>query len=246
MTRMLNILSIAIISLSLLSACDRPKTEKAETEKNDAPYVAKIPDIVTSDYECGTQQITFSTLGGDKGDLKVKNVSYAMQSVVSASGAKYNNLGDDKTIFWSKGDTAFVTLDGKELPECKLVVKEPKVTVIPKALSEIGNVVWVLEDINNTGVIDYSHGTLEFGKDGRIHGNSGCNLYGASYTLDKGVLKISPNMVSTMRACTSPAMQQQEQRFTKGLIKGTKLELKETGALIMTADDGSTLRFMPE
>jgi len=39
----------------------------------------------------------------------------------AASGEKYEALGDPATVFWSKGDEALLTIEGKECPKYVLV-----------------------------------------------------------------------------------------------------------------------------
>jgi membrane-bound inhibitor of C-type lysozyme len=53
---------------------------------------------------------------GDEFILTADGENYRMKPVVSASGAKYEAVGDPTTIFWSKGASAFLTVKGKDYP----------------------------------------------------------------------------------------------------------------------------------
>jgi heat shock protein HslJ/uncharacterized lipoprotein YbaY len=63
--------------------------------------------------------------GGDVTRLTVDGERYELNSVVSASGARYEAAGDPATQLWVKGDRATLTLRGEVLPECTLVRDAP-------------------------------------------------------------------------------------------------------------------------
>lgn len=236
------IVSLLIIS-SFLWACDQQRVADDEPVNQD---VSSIPIETGQEYRCGDQIVFFTSHGSDKGDLKIANTTYAMEHVVSASGAKYENLGDETTVFWSKGDTAFVTVKGEDLPECVKAKKESAAEMKAKAPQDIRNVSWILEDLNKTGIIDNTHVTLILDDNGRLSGNSGCNRYTGGYELRGDVLNVAPNVASTRMACRAPAVMQQEQKYLELLIRMKKATRTETGGLLLTADDGSSLSFMPE
>lgn len=98
---------------------------------------------------------------------------------------------------------------------------------------------WVVEDINNTGVIDNSHATLSFSDDGRLAGTGSCNNYSAPYTLGGEGLSIGP-AAATMKAC-APALMNQEQNFFDSLAKTERFEIDGTGALILSGPGGARI-----
>lgn len=51
-----------------------------------------------------------------------------------------------------------------------------------------------------------SRTTLVVNTDGKLGGNSGCNVYGGTYSVEKGKLKIT-DVISTMMACDEPSPQ---------------------------------------
>ena len=57
--------------------------------------------------------------------LAIEGERYVMDSVVSASGARYEAVGDPTTQLWVKGDRATLTLRGETLPECAVVRDAP-------------------------------------------------------------------------------------------------------------------------
>jgi heat shock protein HslJ/uncharacterized lipoprotein YbaY len=71
-------------------------------------------------YRCGDVAAIFGALG-TKELLVVGGRSFELEPVVSASGARYQALGDGDTSFWSKGDRATVVARGVALPECRAV-----------------------------------------------------------------------------------------------------------------------------
>jgi len=83
-----------------------------------APYSAPLFDFI---YRCGEQMIQTTyvdeTLIMDSGSDR-----QPLQQVRSASGAKYELEADPNTFFWSQGDTALVSLNGYQFPECSLAL----------------------------------------------------------------------------------------------------------------------------
>ncbi|WP_295818844.1 META domain-containing protein [uncultured Deinococcus sp.] len=58
--------------------------------------------------------------------------------------------------------------------------------------------------------------TLRFGPDGRVDGFAGCNTFRGQYSVQDDTLSIGP-LATTRRACTSPALQTQEQAYLNDL-----------------------------
>lgn len=107
----------------------------------------------------------------------------------------------------------------------------------PKTLLTGGE--WIVEDINNGGVIDNSRASLKFDEEGRVAGMSSCNSYGAEYTLTGEGLSIG-RAAATLRAC-APALMDQERKFFDTLSKVSAFSIDETGALVLTAPDGGRI-----
>jgi heat shock protein HslJ len=61
-----------------------------------------------------------------------------------------------------------------------------------------------------------SKATIQFGADGTVSGNTGCNSFSGSYTVDGTSLQIDSNVAATMMACETDA-QQLEQQFLTAL-----------------------------
>ncbi|WP_251358743.1 META domain-containing protein [Kangiella sp. TOML190] len=100
---------------------------------------------------------------------------------------------------------------------------------------------WIVEDIDNKGIIDNSRLSLRFDHSGRVSGIASCNNYSATYQIDNSMLTIKPAM-STKKACMSEALMNQEYRFLSLLNKIESYQFDPTGALILTAGDGSTIK----
>jgi heat shock protein HslJ len=71
-----------------------------------------------------------------------------------------------------------------------------------------------------------------------VSGNSGCNTYNGSYTMDGSNITIGP-LMSTKMACTDQAASDQEAQFLAALQNSTTFE--QTGAVMtLRAADGAT------
>lgn len=111
------------------------------------------------------------------------------------------------------------------------------------AATPVGRI-WVAEDVGGRGIIDNSHLTLVLSGEGRASGRSGCNHYSGLYRLSGRTLAIS-RVAGTMMAC-APALMDQEKRFLDLLARVATWRIEPTGALILSAKDGGSLRFFPE
>ena len=61
----------------------------------------------------------------DRAVLETDAARLILSQVPAASGAKFENSADPGTFYWSRGDTALVSLAGEALPECVAVPPEP-------------------------------------------------------------------------------------------------------------------------
>jgi heat shock protein HslJ len=98
---------------------------------------------------------------------------------------------------------------------------------------------WVVEDINNQGIIDNSRVTLNFGDEGRVAGRASCNRYFAVYSVDGETLNIQ-QAATTMMACPE-ALMNQERRFLDALQGVHSFEIDATGALVLTGENSRIL-----
>ena len=83
---------------------------------------------------------------------------------------------------------------------------------------------WLVEDIDNAGVIDDLQTTLEVRTGGDVGGNGGCNRYTGSATISDGSIAFG-SMATTMMACV-PAVMDQEQRYfaALGLVRAWRID----------------------
>jgi hypothetical protein len=75
----------------------------------------KRASLTIGGREC-TRYVLLRDLDDEEFLLTVDGENYRMKQVVSASGAKYEAVGDPTTVFWSKGASVFLTVKGKEYP----------------------------------------------------------------------------------------------------------------------------------
>jgi heat shock protein HslJ/uncharacterized membrane protein len=97
-----------------------------------APMAPAPPPAVTevaplrfaSELHCGDRVLQFGVGrrdGRDAPQLAVGARRIDLNPVVSASGARYEAIGDPRTSVWNKGTRARVVLDGETLPECMVL-----------------------------------------------------------------------------------------------------------------------------
>ncbi len=98
---------------------------------------------------------------------------------------------------------------------------------------------WLVEDIASRGVIDRAHTTLIFSQEGRLTGNTACNKYFADYRFTESELLVG-DAGATKRLC-APAIMDQERQFLTVLHNVRRYEIDDTDALILSANDGTTI-----
>lgn len=208
-------------------------------------------------FSCGPARLK-AVFQNDSLTLDIDGQSHTLMSVIAASGAKYETSSGvtPHVVFWNKGREAMLEVGDTSYPTCEQTDQQVTVptedhlssgAAKDKSKPSIIGTEWLAEDINNRGIIDNSHITLTLTTEGRVAGHSGCNRYGSSYELAAdGRLTLNGPMVSTMMACAGgEAMMNQEHLFTDTLGKMTKAALNENGFLILSNDQGQTIRFAP-
>lgn len=116
----------------------------------------------------------------------------------------------------------------------------PKTEIQPGDPALLHGAEWIVEDINRGGVIDNSRLTLKFGADGKVSGSTNCNTFSGSYTVDGSTLTLGP-LAMTRRACTAPALSNQESRYVAALDGPLSWELRPDGALELAGGERRVL-----
>lgn len=92
---------------------------------------------------------------------------------------------------------------------------------------------WVLSSLLGREALP--GGTIQFDKDEKIYGSSGCNSFFGTYTAQGNNLKVS-DIGSTLMACMEPMMQQ-EVDFFNALSQVQKFELQGNSLKLLDASD---------
>jgi len=75
------------------------------------------PLAFASTLVCGDRSVTVGHVG-ETMRMEAGGETFDLRPVRSASGARYEAVGDPSTSFWSKGDRATVVVHGQPWPEC--------------------------------------------------------------------------------------------------------------------------------
>ncbi len=81
---------------------------------NMTPYTTQA---FTSALQCGDQKVTVGFVG-DVMRLTAGDRSFDMRPVASATGQKYEAVGNSSTTLWNKGAETTVTIDNQSYPPC--------------------------------------------------------------------------------------------------------------------------------
>lgn len=80
--------------------------------------------------------------------------------------------------------------------------------------------------------------SIEFGSDGQMNGNVGCNGFGGEFKVDGDTIKLGPVM-STMMFCEGPVGDQEI--ATIAVFQGSATFVLDGGTLTITSADGNSV-----
>ena len=101
---------------------------------------------------------------------------------------------------------------------------------------------WEVTGYNNgkqavTGTLAGTNLTADFGKDGNLSGNVGCNTYSGAYKVNGDQITIGP-LASTMMACSEPAgVMEQEAQYLAALQSAATYQIEGNVLQLRTKDD---------
>ena len=102
---------------------------------------------------------------------------------------------------------------------------------------------WLVEDVDQRGVIDRARLTVEFGDRGKIFGQAGCNGFFGTLSLEGVALKVG-RLATTKMGC-EPALMDMERRMLRSLQGADTLAWAPDGALVLTGPEGRRLTLRP-
>lgn len=149
--------------------------------------------------------------------------SYALRATITAGG---------QLLFTTTDHFAF---DGTQVTGIELLVHRAGGDQAAPAIA--GS--WLAEDIGGSGVVDNVQSTLTIAADGTVNGDSGCNGFGGTATIEGDRVTFGP-MVGTLMACAEAVMDQ-ERKFYDALDRTASFNVDETGKLVLLDDEGAEL-----
>jgi heat shock protein HslJ len=104
--------------------------------------------------------------------------------------------------------------------------------------------VWLVEDVDQRGVIDRARLAVVFGDRGQISGQAGCNRFAGTLSLEGGAIKVGP--LGAGRMMCPPALMDMEARMLRSLQGVDTLAWAPNGALVLTGPEDRHLTLRPE
>lgn len=138
-----------------------------------------------SSYRCGDTRVEIG-VRGETMQMQADGKAYTLQQAVSASGAKYETADDPETFFWTKGDSATLSIGGQSYPECR-EVDDDEHEEEREAFKARGNEPgWnlAIEDGQLTLVFDYGARRLSISAPEPEDGEGITRYYAAGHDLD--------------------------------------------------------------
>jgi len=164
------------------------------------------------------------------------NVSYALEA----------NITVDHTL-WFENDTRYEVDPLNAGPQTLVLSMVKKSSYEPggHSLSDepprLFDTIWLAEDIEGRGVIDFAQSTIRIAADGKVTGRGACNNYFGVATVEGNSIALG-KLGSTFMAC-APAIMDQEQKLFSALAKAASFRI-EDGKLYLADNEGrDILRF---
>jgi heat shock protein HslJ len=246
---------IFFVGMMLLAACSSSGSQQggdltgnlwALTELNGKPLVADtgISAKFTSDGEvsgsagCNRYSGTY-TVSGSNITFSLSMATTMMmceQAVMDQESAYLTALGEAKTYTVSGDQLTLFEEDGTQL------------AVYVAQSQDLAGTNWEVSAYNNgnqavVGVLEGTTLTASFGNDGNLSGNSGCNQYNGTYTVNGAEIKIGP-LASTMMMCNDPAeVMDQEAQYLAALESAASYEIEGNVLQLRTNDDAIAVFF---
>jgi heat shock protein HslJ/phosphoglycolate phosphatase-like HAD superfamily hydrolase len=98
---------------------------------------------------------------------------------------------------------------------------------------------WLAENIAGTAVLDQGQCTFEVRVDGNVIGSTAVNRYSSKALVGGQRIKLGP--LAMTRAAGSPAMMEQESKFTKALEKTAGFRIEDSGRMYLLDAEGRDL-----
>jgi heat shock protein HslJ len=182
----------------------------------------------TGTYTVSSNSITFSSMA--------TTMMMCDESVMAQESAYLSALGEAKT-YTVKGDQ--LTLAGSD---------KTSIAVYKAESQDLSDTSWEATAYNNgkqavIGVLEGTTLTADFGKDGTLSGNSGCNTYSGGYKVNGDQITIGP-LASTMMACSDPAgVMDQEAQYLAALQSAATYQIEGNVLQLRTKDDAMAAVF---
>jgi heat shock protein HslJ len=171
------------------------------------------------------------------------NIKFSEQMAATMMACPEPIMKQATAYMQALGQAATYKADAKQLTLYDAGGKE--LATLGAQSSDLAGTSWIVIGYNNgkQAVVSTMAGTeltANFGTDGMLSGNSGCNTYSAAYQIDGNKIAIGP--AATTRMACEQAVMDQEQQYLAALstaatyrIDGNKLELRTAaGALVAT------------
>jgi heat shock protein HslJ len=175
--------------------------------------------------------------GEDAFTLTADGRNYAMKSVISASGAKYEAEDDPSTVLWSKGRKALLAVGGQEYSDYDIWRPNGQIWLPDQNLPT--GLEWKVTDIDGQEIIPGSTVTITFHPDGKLSGKASVNNY-TSLWITSGYRMIITGGVSTRMAGAQNLMDQ-EKRFFELLSEINRFDFRREGLVLTGKNDKEIL-----
>jgi heat shock protein HslJ len=218
----------------------------ALTELNGAPLVAGsgISAQFTSDGKfsgsagCNQYNGTYTVTGSSITFPSPIATTMMMceQPLMDQEAAYLKALGEAKT-FKVQGDQLTLT-----------DANNSNLAVYKAQSQDLSGTSWESTGYNNgkqavTGPLQGTTLTADFGKDGTVSGNSGCNTFSGGYKVNGNQITIGP-LASTMMACNDPTgIMDQEAQYLAALQSAATYQIEGNVLQLRTKDDALAAMF---
>lgn len=134
---------------------------------------------------------------------------------------------------------AFVILDSSCTHTAGVKGAAPSRNAATPSVTSLAGTAWHIEDAGGTAVVSTAQTELRIGADGRVSGNTGCNSFTGTATIEGSNVTFSP-LATTRRACDA-ALTDQERGILGAMESVKSFTVAEDGRLALLGSDGLPL-----
>ncbi len=191
----------------------------------------------------GAGQVPLSFSLSFEDTIIIPDHSYALIAAISSGGGlMFRNFEPYPVNPLAPAAPVLIVTNMVATPNTDASSSAPPPAPQPVTPAPIFGTTWTATDIGGAAIVPRTSPSMTIGDDLHAGGSGGCNSWSAQAVLDGDTLRFGA-VISTQRACTSNAVNLQEQAFFAALGAAASWKLEGNALTLYGADGAEAVRF---